>query len=186
MMLCNKMTLSGMKKLSAIGSDEFAMPRSRKKRRLKEEKEAFEAHQVDYKVHMEPLQFEGTIHIWQHDDIVEHLVEHLAQQRKRRNRKQREQVQVNEILQDMESTGGTEALAVESVQGMESNDENFVLAKIGKNDKYKLPARLFSEIKQLKKYVPNSRRFDGYTKETDAGRLRMLADYFRERKKSVV
>jgi hypothetical protein len=28
---------------------------------------------------MEPLQFKGTIHVWQCDDIVEHLVEHLVQ-----------------------------------------------------------------------------------------------------------
>jgi hypothetical protein len=47
--------------------------------KIKEEKEPLDAHQVDYKVHMEPLQFEGTIHIWQRDEIVEHLVEHLAQ-----------------------------------------------------------------------------------------------------------
>jgi hypothetical protein len=98
----------------------------------------------------------------------------------------REKAEVNGVVADMETDGGTEVATVESVQEMETNDENLVMAEIGEIDKYKLLARLFTEIKHLKKYVPNSRRFDGYTKQTDVGRLRMLADYFRERKKMAV
>jgi hypothetical protein len=53
-----------------------------------------------------------------------------------------------------------------------------VMAKIGENDKYKLPTWLLSEIKQLKKYVPNSKCLNGCIKQMDVGLLCMLADYF--------
>jgi hypothetical protein len=68
---------------------------------------------------------------------------------------------------------GSETMPVTA--DMEMDDKKLVMNELGKTCRFQLKARLFWKIKELKKWIKNPGCFDGYTKETDSGQLRMLA-----------
>jgi hypothetical protein len=46
--------------------------------KIEKEKQVAMASELDDKIHMEPLDFQGVVMIWQLNDIVEHLVERIV------------------------------------------------------------------------------------------------------------
>ena len=76
----------------------------------------------------------------------------------------------------------SESVVVPAELHIESDDEKLVMAELNENV-HTVRGRLFSEIKHLKKFIPQKRRFDGYTSKTDNERLHMLAEYYREKRR---
>jgi hypothetical protein len=140
--------------------------------KIEEEKQIALAGKLDHKIYMEPLDFRGVVMIWQLNDIVEHLVELIiAQLMKRRNRKMRKDVKIVGIEANVEIGSVPTPVTAD----MEMDDKKLVMNELGKTCRFQLKARLFWKIKELKKWIKNPGCFDGYTKETDSGQLRMLA-----------
>jgi hypothetical protein len=128
---------------------------------------------------MEPLIFYGVSMTWQVEDIVTHLIEKIDQSRKKRNRKNRQERENEE----MEEENHVRDMALVST-GLEeeSDDEKLVMAELNA-DVHTVRGKIFGEIKHLRKFVPNKRRFDGYTSKPDNVRMHMLAEYYREKRR---
>lgn len=128
---------------------------------------------------MEPLIFYGVSMTWQVEDIVTHLIEKIDQSRKKRNRKNR-QARENEEMEE-ENHVRDMALVPTGLEE-ESDDEKLVMAELNA-DVHTVRGKIFGEIKHLRKFVPNKRRFDGYTSKPDNVRMHMLAEYYREKRR---